>query len=98
MSKSYSEIVQSPSRFKIEPVTESEEAMLHQEGTVLKEGDMVSTYSILCQTLILYKQKNYYCMCCAMCMFINKVHFIAKNLETKIRLSSPDISGKYLTT
>ena len=30
-------------------------------------------------------------------MFINKVHFIAKNLETKIRLSSPDISGKHLT-
>ena len=49
MSKSYSEIVQSPSRFKIEPVTESEEAMLHQEGTVLKEGDMVSTYSIFCK-------------------------------------------------
>jgi hypothetical protein len=22
------------------------------------------------------------------------IHFIAKNLETKIRLSSPDISGK----
>lgn len=25
------------------------------------------------------------------------VHFIAKNLETKIRLSSPDISGRLLT-
>lgn len=25
------------------------------------------------------------------------VHFIAKNLETKIRLSSPDISGNFFT-
>ena len=46
MSKSYSEIVQSPSRFRIEPVKESEEGLLHQEGTVLKEGDMVSKHTI----------------------------------------------------
>ena len=51
MSRSYSEIVQSASRFKIEPVTETEEALLHQEGTILKDGDMASSSCIFMHNL-----------------------------------------------